>query len=173
MQNFATMKPQTPVLNETMIQEVDRDLSFLRAIDSVDALLADEAAFDELGAQIDAIVNRHGSNSLEEALYIELERRLAAVNQRLRPAWDALKELREAVIRSSGIRVSGEPSYFADAYGVVHKIEERTHTTVEVHPFGIAHTRRPEFGETRGSLSEKEAREHGFTPIINKGEVSE
>lgn len=103
-----------------------------------------------------------------QAEYARIEREYAARELDLKPLKDQLNHARENVVNESRIKVTGEPVFFQDEHGVVHRIEARTHTTVEVHPFGISHTRRPELGEAKGSLAEKTAREAGFEPVINK-----
>jgi hypothetical protein len=80
--------------------------------------------------------------------YSVIERQLAKEELSLKPLRTRLNELRNQVIAESNIRVTNEPVY----------------------PYGISHTRRPELGETKGTLSEKAAKDAGYEPIINKGE---
>jgi hypothetical protein len=103
-----------------------------------------------------------------QSRYVEAERKLAAIEQLIKPLREECEALFEQVINESGLRVMGTPVYFQDAYGVVHRIAPREWMSVKVKPYEIAHTRRPEFGEARGSLSEKEAKEQGYSPVINK-----
>lgn len=100
--------------------------------------------------------------------YAVLERELTAWELKLKPLREKMNAAREAVVNESGIKVTGEPVLFQDTDGVVHRVEAREYITLPVYPFGISHTRRPELGEAKGSLSEKAAREAGFDPVINK-----
>jgi hypothetical protein len=100
--------------------------------------------------------------------YVDLERQIAAHELQIKPIREQLEEARKALINESGIKVTNQEVFFQDQHGVVHRIVERKYVTLPVAPFGIEHTRRPEFGEAKGSLSEKAAKEAGFTPVINK-----
>jgi len=104
--------------------------------------------------------------------YSVLERELAKQELNIKPLREALNDARDRVINESGIKVSGQPIFFQDTYGTVHRVEAREYVTLPVHPFGISHTRRPELGEVKGSLSEKAAKEAGFEPVILKEQAS-
>lgn len=99
--------------------------------------------------------------------YSVLEREIASAELSLKPIREKLNA-RDRVINESGIKLSSQPVFFQDTFGVVHRVEAREYVTLPVHPFGISHTRRPELGEAKGSLSEKAAKEAGFEPVINK-----
>lgn len=105
--------------------------------------------------------------------YSVLEREIAQHELNLKPLREKLNEARDRVIAESGIRVSGEPTFFQDTYGTVHRVEAREFITLPVYPYGIAHTRRPELGESKGTLSEKAARDAGYEPVINKESPTE
>jgi hypothetical protein len=100
--------------------------------------------------------------------YSVLEREIAQHEVSLKPLREKLNEARDRVVNESGIKLTGEPIFFQDTFGTVHRVEAREYITLPVHPFGISHTRRPELGEAKGSLSEKAAKEAGFEPVINK-----
>lgn len=100
--------------------------------------------------------------------YSVLEREMTEWELKMKPLREKLNKARENVVNESRIKVTGEPIFFQDTFGVVHRVEERTHVTLPVYPFGISHTRRPELGEVKGSLAEKAARDAGFEPVINK-----
>lgn len=97
--------------------------------------------------------------------YITLERHYA---HSIKPILDELNIQKQRVIDESNIRQTGQPVFFQDVHGTVHCVTEREYISVKTSPWCIDHTRRPELGETKGSLSEKAAHEAGFTPVINK-----
>lgn len=107
-----------------------------------------------------------------QARYVELERKKAAIAQLLKPFYEEYDAAFEAAINESGIKAEPGEIFFQDRFGVVHCIREVEWISVKPKPWEIAHTRRPEFGETRGSLSEKDAKASGFEPTINKGSGS-
>lgn len=100
--------------------------------------------------------------------YAVFEREIAEYEKNIKPLREQLNAARDQVINESGIKTTGEPLFFQDTFGVVHRVEAREYVTLPVHPYGISHTRRPEFGEAKGSLSEKAAKEAGYEPVINK-----
>jgi|GEM_PF-6866138 len=115
---------------------------------------------------------RHPACTLTDAQfrYFVAERKLASINQIIKPLREEVDAALKEVVNESGIKMTNKPSFFQDQCGVVHMIGEQEFTSVPMRPFAIMHTRRPEFGEKRGSLSESDAKAAGFAPVINKGE---
>lgn len=128
---------------------------------------AEDDAFADIIARAQAgATSEHTDLTVQEAIYVELEREVALQELAMKPLREALKNARQAVIEQSGIRLTSEKHFFQDSYGVVHCVSAREFVTLPVSPYGIDHTRRPEFGEAKGSLSEKAAKEAGFKPVI-------
>jgi hypothetical protein len=129
-----------------------------------------EAEIQQIISDVEGPLVDSSTMTEAQSRYVQAERQLAAIEQLIKP----LRELHETafdhVIRESEVEGTRIPEYFQDGFGVVHKIAPRQWMSVKVRPFEIAHTRRPEFGEAKGSLSEKEAKEAGFEPVINKVE---
>lgn len=83
--------------------------------------------------------------------FLELERRK-----------DEFKKWQEDLEKATTelIEEQGLNSYFQDERGTVYKLVECTGRFVIFERYGYLRTKRP--GEERGSLSMKEAKEHGF-----------
>jgi hypothetical protein len=83
--------------------------------------------------------------------FLELERRK-----------DEFKKYQEDLETATAelIQEQGLNSYFQDEQGTVYKLIECPGRFIKFERFSVLRTKRP--GEERGSLSVKEAREHGF-----------
>jgi hypothetical protein len=77
--------------------------------------------------------------------------------QEVKKFYENLKEATEALVKESGVG-----SYFIDEEGIVYGIIEPEGRFIYYEKYDVIRTRRP--GETRGTLSLKEAKERGFTP---------
>lgn len=83
--------------------------------------------------------------------FVELERRKDEIKQFYADFERATLEL---------IREQGVNSYFRDEQGTVYKLVDCDGRFVKFDRYSYVRTKRP--GEERGSLSMKEAKEHGF-----------
>jgi hypothetical protein len=84
--------------------------------------------------------------------FVELERK----KEEVKKYYEDLQATIQQLVQENGLN-----SYFADDQGVVYKIAECEGRYVKFDKYGYCRTKRP--GEKQGSLSLKEAREHGFT----------
>lgn len=83
--------------------------------------------------------------------FVELERK----KEQVKLFFDELAAATEAVIKEMGIN-----AYFADDQNIVYKTIIPDGKFVKYEKYSYERTKRP--GETRGSLSVKEAEENGF-----------
>lgn len=83
--------------------------------------------------------------------FVELERR----KDEIKKYYEDLKTATTELIAEQGVN-----SYFQDDHGTVYKLVECDGRYVQFDKYGYARTKRP--GEDRGTLSVKEAKEHGF-----------
>lgn len=83
--------------------------------------------------------------------FVELERR----KDEIKKYYEDLEAATTELIQEQGIN-----SYFQDEQGTVYKLVECDGRFVKFDKYGYVRTKRPH--EERGSLSVKEAKEHGF-----------
>ena len=83
--------------------------------------------------------------------FVELERK----KDEIKAFYEAFEAATAELIRDQGLN-----SYFRDEQGTVYKLVELDGRYVKFDRYGYVRTKRP--GEDRGSLSVKEAKEHGF-----------
>ena len=86
-----------------------------------------------------------------QKLFVELERK----KEEIKKYFDELQSTLGNLVKEQGL-----DSYFMDDQGIVYKVEECTGRFVHFDKYGYSRTRRN--GERAGTLSMKEAAEHGF-----------
>lgn len=91
------------------------------------------------------------SLSEKQKRFVELERR----KDEVRKYYEDLELATIELIAEQGLN-----TYFQDEQNIVYKLVENDGRYVKFDRFGYVRTKRP--GEDRGSLSVKEAKEHGF-----------